>query len=96
MVVALSLGRPLDLSLLITIGLIFLATSIGGYVRSRIRDRCLTSFEGFSITLEKMNGKVIYGKMRLAPTGMEFVYPDRGRIDGPIKTTSLLYAAEYK
>jgi hypothetical protein len=39
----------MDLSLFVTIGLIFLVTSIAGYVRSRMTDRCLRSFHLFNV-----------------------------------------------
>ena len=42
----------MDLSLIITLGAIFLITLIGAYLRSIVRDRCLKSFVGFNVTLE--------------------------------------------
>lgn len=85
----------MDLSLLITIALIFVVTLIGAYVRSRVKDRCLRSFERYHVTLEKTGGKLVWGVMRLEPTGMEFTYPDSVQDENHIESTYLLYADEY-
>jgi len=47
-------------SLFVTIGLIFLVTLIGAYIRSRIKDRCLKDFVGFHVTIEREDGKLIW------------------------------------
>ena len=62
----------MDLSLLVTIALIFLATSLVGFVRSRIADRCLRSFHGFQVTLLRTDGRQVWGRMDLSPGGIEF------------------------
>lgn len=85
----------MDPSLFITIGLIFLVTSIAGYVRSRITDRCLRSFHRFNVTLQKTDGKRVWGRMELSAGGIEFNFPHREGSD-VTKTSYLLYAAEYK
>lgn len=85
----------MDLSLFVTIGLIFVVTSLVGYLRSRITDRCLRSFDGFTITLQKADGKRVWGSMDLCSGGMEFTFPKREGSDAT-KTSYLLYAAEYK
>ena len=85
----------IDLSLIITIALIFLVTLIGAYIRTRIKDRCLASFHGFHITLERANGRVIWGVMNLESTGMELRYPDSVQDEQHIESSYILYAAEY-
>ena len=85
----------MDLSLLFTIALIFLVTLIGAYVRSRVKDRCLKSFERHHVTLEKTGGKLVWGVMRLEPTGLEFTYLDSVQDENHIESTYLLYACEY-
>jgi len=50
-----------DASLLYTISLIFVATLIGSYFRSRRKDPCLHSFENFHVTIERTDGKTIWG-----------------------------------
>jgi len=85
----------MDLSLFITIGLIFLVTSIAGYVRSRLTDRCLRSFHGFNVTLHKTDGRRVWGRMGLSAGGIEFTFPQREGGDSS-KASYLLYAGEYK
>jgi hypothetical protein len=84
----------MDLSLFVTIGLIFLVTSIVGYLRSRFTDRCLRSFDGFNVTLQKADGKRVWGRMALCSGGMEFTFPQRDGGDSA-KASYLLYAGEY-
>lgn len=86
----------MDLSLFFTIALIFLATSLVGYVRARITDRCLRSFNGFRVTLRRTDDRQVWGRMDLSPGGIEFAFPERAAGDQRLKTTYLLYAAEYK
>jgi hypothetical protein len=85
----------MDLSLVITLGLIFLITLIGAYLRSTIRDRCLKCFVGFGVTLELANGKIVWGRMRLEPTGMELLYADAIQDERHIEASYVLYESEY-
>ena len=85
-----------DLSFFISIGLIFLLALVGAYLRSMVRDRCLKSWDGFHITVERADGKVIWGVMRLEPTGMEFSYLDTIQDEKHIESTFLIYNSEYK
>ncbi len=84
-----------DFSLLITIGLIFVITLIGAYLRSQRKDRCLNAWQGFHVTLERCNGKLIWGVLKLAPTGMELAYLDSIQDEKHIESSYLLYASEY-
>lgn len=85
----------MDVSLPVTIGLIFLGTSLVGFVRSRITDRCLRSFDGFHVTLYKADGKRVWGRLHLSAGGMEITFPNRDGEARRLKTSYLLYAAEY-
>jgi len=85
----------MDVSLFVTIGLIFLFTSAVGYVRSRITGRCLRSCDGFHVTLHRTDGKRVWGRMHLTAGGMELEFPERAGDARRLKTTYLLYAAEY-
>ncbi len=84
-----------DFSLLITLGLIFLITLVGAYARSRRKDRCLRSWEGFHVTLERTNGRLIWGVLKLEPSGMELGYLDSVQDENHIESSYLLYANEY-
>ncbi len=85
-----------DLSFFISIGLIFLVALVGAYLRSIVRDRCLKSWDGFHVTLEQTDGKLIWGVMHLEPTGMELSYLDTVQDEKHIESTFLLYNSEYK
>ncbi len=85
----------IDLSLLITIGVIFVITLIGAYLRSTRKDRCLKSWEGFHVTLERTNNKLIWGVLKVEPTGLELAYIDSIQDDRHIETSYMLYGSEY-
>lgn len=85
----------MDLSLLFTIFLIFAFTLLGAYVRSRARDRCLKSWDQFHITVEFTDDKLVWGVMKLEPTGMELSYLDSVQDDKHIETTYLVYNSDY-
>lgn len=84
-----------DVTLLATLGLIFLVTMVGAYLRSRQVDRCLKSFDGFHVTLERADGSIIWGIMELAPTGLELHYRDSVQDDDHIESSYVFYAEEY-
>lgn len=84
----------MDTELLVTIGLIFLLTSIGGYLHARLRDRCLKSFDGFHVTLVKSDGRTVWGRLHLVSGGMEIAYPSSSREDSAPKTSFLLHGSE--
>ena len=83
------------MDLVITIGLILLFTSVLGFVRARFPDRCLRSFHGFQVTLSRTDGRQVWGRMDLSSGGIEFTFPERESGDERLKTSYLLYAAEY-
>jgi hypothetical protein len=85
-----------DLSFFISIGLVFFLALVGAYLRSMVRDRCLKSWDGFHVTVERADGKVIWGVMHLEPTGMELSYLDTIQDEKHIESSFLIYNSEYK
>ncbi len=85
-----------DVSLLYTVGLIFLATLIGSYFRSRRKDPCLHSFEGFHVTIERTDDKVVWGVLDVESTGLELIYRDDVQDSKHIESSYLLFGEEYK
>jgi small nuclear ribonucleoprotein (snRNP)-like protein len=80
----------------ITIIFIVLATVVAAFVRGRSRDKCLKDFEQNIVTLEETDGKIIWGKLRVENTGLEFVYPDKHKDkQGHDETSYMLYKYEY-
>ncbi|MCL4831361.1 MAG: hypothetical protein KJZ86_02935 [Caldilineaceae bacterium] len=86
----------LDTSLLYTVGLIFLVTLVGSYFRSRRKDPCLDSFEGFHVTIERTDNKVVWGVMEIESTGLELIYRDDVQDSKHIESSYILYGEEYK
>lgn len=84
-----------NLSLVITIVLIFLVTLLGAYLRSRIKDRCLNAFVGFHVTIERADNKLVWGVMTLEATGLELSYKDTIQDEKHIESSYVLYASEY-
>ncbi len=84
-----------DWSFIITLAVIVLATLIGAYLRARHKDRCLTDFNGYHITVERKNNRVIWGEMRLQPTGFELIYRSDVQDEGHMETSYVYYKDEY-
>ncbi len=80
----------------ITIIFIILATVVAAFVRRRSRDKCLKDFLHHLITLEEITGKIIWGKLRVENTGLEFIYPTSHKDENEHgETSSILYKYEY-
>ena len=80
----------------ITIIFIVLATVVAAFVRRRSRDKCLKDFGQNMVNLEETGGKIIWGKLRVENTGLEFVYPDKHTDEqGHDETSYILYKYEY-
>jgi len=85
-----------DSATAITILFIILAAGIGAFVRKRSRDKCLRDFERNMVTLEQTSGKIIWGRLRVENTGLEFVYPEKHKDEeGHDETSYILYKYEY-
>ena len=83
-------------SFALTIIFLALAAAIAAFVNGRSKDKCLAAFTGYSVTLEKKDGKKVWGKMRVESTGLELVYKTpHTDTDGHIETSYLLYKHEY-
>lgn len=86
----------IDWSLIATIALIFAVTLIGAFLRSSRRDVCLKAFNGYHVTLERTNGKIIWGVMDLETTGFELFYRDTIQDANHVESSYVLYATEYE
>ena len=79
-----------------TILFIVLAAVVAAFVRRRKRDKCLKDFTGNMVTIEKTDGKAIWGLLKVENTGMELVYPAPQKDDqGHDETTCIIYKFEY-
>ena len=52
---------------------------------------CLTDFDGYHVTVERKNNRVIWGEMLLQPTGFELVYRSDVEDDGHMETSYVYY-----
>jgi hypothetical protein len=87
-------GR-VDWSFILTLGVIVLATLVGAYLRSAHKDRCLTDFNGYHVTVERKNNRVMWGDMSLQATGFELVYRSDVQDEGHMETSYVFYKDEY-
>lgn len=90
-----SLGQIFDISLLATVGLIFFLTLLGAYIRSSRRDACLKAFQGYPVTVERSDGRVIWGVLELESTGLELRYLDTVQDANHVESSYLLYGSEF-
>jgi len=86
----------MDLSLLVTIAVIFVMTVVISALRGMRKDPCLRDFDGFHVTIERKGGHVIWGRMHLATTGFELRYRQEV-VDkqGHREASYVLYKDEY-
>jgi len=61
----------------LTIIFIVLAALVGAFIRRICRDKCLKDFSRNMVTMEVTTGKIIWGKLRVENTGLEFISPQR-------------------
>ncbi|MFC1548959.1 hypothetical protein ACFL5E_03260 [Candidatus Omnitrophota bacterium] len=81
----------------ITIIFIAVSTIVGAFIKGRTKDRCLCNLSGYTVTLEKTDGKIIWGKLKVENSGMELVYkePYIDKADNHVETSYILYKSEY-
>jgi len=65
-----------DISLLVTLGVIFASTLLVSALSALRKDRCLDDFDGFHVTVERKDKYPVYGTMHLVSTGFETLYRD--------------------
>lgn len=84
-----------DVTLLATGGLVILITMFGAFLRSSRRDPCLKAFEHYHVTLEQVDGKVIWGEMELESTGFELIYRDSVQDNNHVESSYVVYGSEF-
>ncbi len=84
-----------DVTLLATGGLVILITMIGAYLRSSQRDPCLKAFEHYHVTLERTNGKIVWGELELEATGFELLYRDSVQDTNHVESSYVLFGSEF-
>lgn len=87
--------NAIDWSFILTLVVILIATLIGSYLRSSRKDRCLQDFDGFHVTVERKNNRVIWGFMHLFPTGFDLTYGTDVQDERHIETSYIFYKDEF-
>jgi len=85
----------MDSTLLITLIVLMAGALLGGYFKGRERDRVLKDFAGYHVTLETVNGHLVWGNMLLHPTGIELIYRSDVQDEYHIETSYILYKDEF-
>ena len=85
------LSNALLLSIIFIIG----STIVGTFLGGRSRDRCLTSFCGFMVTLLEKGGKRVWGHLAIEASGLELLYSEAQRDQGHIETSYILFKEEF-
>ena len=90
-VINLILNNVFYLSLL----LILISSMIGMYLRMRARDRCLSDFEDFAVTVEMTSGVTAWGQLKVYGSGLELTYR-AGHLDrdGHVEKSYIIYNSE--
>jgi hypothetical protein len=69
---------------------------ISGFLKGREKDRVLNAFSGYHITLEKLDGRLVWGEMVLHPTGLELIYRNDVQDEQHVETSYILYKDEFQ
>lgn len=83
-------------TLTITLLFVLISAFIVVILRKIKKDKCLKDFKKNTITLEKRDGKRVKGKLNVASTGLEFIYPQTLKDESGFCINSFLfYKTEY-
>lgn len=89
-------GSAVDVSLLITVGIIFGSTLLVSALSALRKDRCLADFDRFHVTIERKGERPVFGTMCLVSTGFETLYRDEVLDDQMhLERSYLFYRADY-
>ncbi|MEE9351602.1 MAG: hypothetical protein V3U78_05030 [Thiotrichaceae bacterium] len=84
----------MDNVLLISILLIFLTALISNVMKQRKRDRVLKEMQDFHITMQQLDGKQVWGRMRVYSNGLELIYSDPHKNSSGDMTSSYIVHQE--
>ncbi len=87
------LNNAFTLSLL----LVGIGSLVGLYVKAHSRDRCLKDFENYKVTIERTNGKLVWGRLKVYNSGIELEYEHAHRDEeGHVENSYVLYNNEFE
>ncbi len=85
----------IDWSFIITLGVIVFTALLGAWMRARHEDRCLKDFDGYRVTVERDGSRIVWGDMKVHPTGVELIYGVDVKDEGHMETSYIYYKDEY-
>ncbi|HRO91645.1 MAG TPA: hypothetical protein PK205_04435, partial [Promineifilum sp.] len=85
----------IDWSFIITLGVIVFTALLGAYMRARHEDRCLRDFDGYRVTVERDGHGIVWGDLKVHPTGVELVYGVDVKDDNHMETSYIYYKDEF-
>ncbi len=82
---------------LITVIFIVICTVAGAFVKGRAKDACLWDFSDENVFLEQTDGKIVWGKLNVENTALEFTYSEAylDKKNKHIETSYVLYKSEF-
>ncbi len=80
---------------LITLACLFVFTILSAYIKRQAKDRCLNDLDESLVHLERVDGSIITGRLRLEITGMELIYERPIEEAAQVRKSYLLYRPEY-
>ncbi|MBP9503513.1 MAG: hypothetical protein KBF17_15235 [Candidatus Promineofilum sp.] len=85
----------IDWSFILTLAVIVFTALLGAYMRARHEDRCLRDFDGYRVTVERDGRGIIWGDLKVHPTGVELIYGVDVKDDGHMETSYIYYKDEF-
>ena len=85
----------MDSTLWITLVVLLVGVLISGYLKGRQKDRVMQDFSGYHVTMEMVDGRLVWGNMQLHPTGIELEYRSDVQDVHHIETSFVLYRDEF-
>ncbi len=79
----------------ITIIIIIVTTLIASYIRRITKDKCLKSFEGFTVTIELADRSKYCGKLEVESTGLEVIFREQMNENDIPKMSHIIYKEEF-
>ncbi|MBN1658983.1 MAG: hypothetical protein JXA93_11300 [Anaerolineae bacterium] len=84
-----------DTTFLILAAILLGGGLLSGFLKARARDRCLGHFAGYHVTLERTDGRLVWGEMTLYPNALEMVYRSDVQDEHHVETSYVLYKDEF-
>jgi small nuclear ribonucleoprotein (snRNP)-like protein len=82
----------LDNPFALAVTLVFVIAVIAAFVAARKRDRCLKKFRDYPVSLQRQDGRMLWGRLRVFSKGLELLFAHSA--EEPRKRSFLIYESE--